>query len=296
MDVILIYNGLGNQMSQYAFYLKKKQLSGSARYLFLKKSKNIHNGYELDKVFGIAPKDAVSDTLLYYFYLALAYKKLKPLSRSVIKFFGKLGFRLYDENGNYAFQPGALASSSGITFFVGGWHSAKYFNGFRNILLEAFRFDTARLGPANLAMLDRIKSTNSVSVHVRRGDFLNAENYQKFGSVTNLNYFLLAIQKMRSMVDNPHFFFFTNDTAWVRENFTGSDLTVVEINSGGDSWKDMFLISRCCHNICSNGSFSWWGAYLNSNENKHVIVPKHFVAYAHFEDMYPDDWIQLSDY
>lgn len=296
MDVILIFNGLGNQMSQYAFYLKKKQTSGSARFIFEKKSKKVHNGYELDSVFGIKEQDTVANKTLYYIYLALGYRKLRFVTQPIIRLLNLLGFSAFNENDNYAFQPELLPPSSGVKFYVGGWHSEKYFRDIKEKVLNAFQFDTAKLGKANWEVLNKIKACTSVSIHVRRGDFLDSQNYQKFGSVCTLNYFVCAIREMRALVKDPHFFFFTNDYSWVKDNFIGDDFTIVNINTAGDSWKDMFLISNCLHNISSNGSFSWWSSYLNKNENKVVIVPRHFIANTYFEDIYPANWIQLSDY
>lgn len=296
MEVILIFNGLGNQMSQYAFYLKKKEISGSARFIFEKKSKKIHNGFELDKIFGIEQQDTITNSILYRIYLSLGYDKFKPFTRPIIRLLHLLGFSSFHENDNYAFQPELLTPSTGIRFFVGGWHSERYFRDIKGKVLNAFQFDMSGIGAANQEMLNKIKGCTSVSVHVRRGDFMDSANYQKFGVVCTLNYFLCAISKMREMVDNPHFFFFTNDYTWVKEHFTGEDFTIVNINTAGDSWKDMLLMSNCRHNIGSNGSFSWWASYLNKNEDKVVIVPKHFVATAYFEDIYPEEWIKLSDY
>jgi hypothetical protein len=296
MDVILLFNGLGNQMSQYAFYLKKKKASASAKFIFEKRSRAVHNGYELDKVFGIKEETTGIDKILYLIYLGLGYQKLRFVSQPIIRLFGLLGFAVRKENDIYGFQPAMMPSSSGINFYVGGWHSEKYFQDIKHSVLHAFRFDTTKMGTANLEVLEKISTCTSVSVHVRRGDFMDADNYRKFGSICTLNYFLCAIQKMRTLAKDPHFFFFTNDHAWVREHFTGSDFTIININAGSDSWKDMFLMSNCVHNISSNGSFSWWSSYLNKHENKIVIVPKYFIADTYYEDIYPEDWIQLSDY
>ncbi|HVU96489.1 MAG TPA: alpha-1,2-fucosyltransferase [Puia sp.] len=296
MDVVLLFNGLGNQMSQYAFYLKKKQVSRSTRFIFERKSRSIHNGYELYNVFGIPLRETVLDRMLYFLYLGLAYKKARFISQPANRLLGRLGFRVYNESDNYNFQPQMLHRSRGIRFYAGGWHSDRYFRDIKDQVLRAFEFDRSKLGAANEEMLQRIKVCRSVSVHIRRGDFLDANNYSKFGSVCTLNYFLTAIEKVRSMAEGAHFFFFTNDHAWVRENFQGTDVTVVDINKAGDSWKDMFLISQCEHNINSNGTFSWWSAYLNRNPEKIVIVPRNFLAGIHFEDIYPEEWIQLSDY
>jgi hypothetical protein len=295
MDVIVIFNGLGNQMSQYAFYLNKMRISKSTRFLFSKKSIKIHNGYELDKVFGIKYQDTLINKLLYFIFLAAGYKNDSFFSKLVVRILNFLGVTIIYENDDYNFKPEYLKPSRGITFYVGGWHSEKYFIEVKDLILDSFQFNLKNIGPENLKVLDQIKKTSSVSVHVRRGDFLDPNNY-KLGAVCTLNYFLSAIEKMKSLVDQPHFFFFTNDSSWVRNHFNGSAYTLIDINTKGESWKDMFLISNCSHHINSNGSFSWWSSWLDRSRQPIVIVPKNFLANTHFEDIYPESWIQLSDY
>ena len=294
MDVVIVFNGLGNQMSQYAFYLNKKRISKSTRIIFSKKSNKIHNGYELENVFGIKYYDSLINKFLYFIFKLIDYKKFTIISKPVIKLINFLGIVIINENEDYNFRPEYLKSSKGIKFYVGGWHSEKYFFDIKETVINAFQFNLENLGKENLEVLNKVKGSTSVSVHVRRGDFLDANNYSKFGAVCTLNYFLCAIESMKTMVKNPHFFFFTNDDAWVQSNFVGPDFTLININKFGDSWKDMFLISNCNHHINSNGSFSWWSAWLNKNKSKIVIVPKNFMVNRYFEDIYPEDWMQLD--
>jgi len=295
MDVVIIFNGLGNQMSQYAFYLKKKKLSKSTRFLFSKKSQKIHNGYELDNVFGIKYYDSLINKVLYLIFRIVDYKKFTFISKPIIRIFNFLGIVIINENDDYNFKPNYLQSSRGIKFYVGGWHSEKYFVDIRDTILNTFQFNFENIGKENLEVFKQIKTSMSVSVHVRRGDFLDFNNYRKFGAVCTLNYFLCAIEKIKTLVENPHFFFFTNDNTWVKDNFNGPNFTIININTFGNSWKDMFLISICSHNINSNGSFSWWSSWLNKNKHKIVIVPKNFMVNKYFEDIYPESWIQLED-
>ncbi len=295
MDVVVIFNGLGNQMSQYAFYLEKKKISKSTRFLFSKKSKNIHNGFELEKVFGIKHHDALFNKLLYLIYITLSYEKFGFISKPFITLLNLIGIRIVNENDDYDFNPDYLKSSRGIKFYVGGWHSEKYFADIKDTIQKVFQFNPDKIDAQNFEVISKIKNTTSVSVHIRRGDFLDANNYKKFGAVCSREYFLAAIEKIRSLVKDPHFFFFTNDHTWVTENFKSPDFTMVNINFSDNSWKDMFLISNCEHHINSNGSFSWWSAWLNKNENKIVIVPKNFMVNRYFKDIYPDNWIQLEE-
>ena len=296
MDVVIIFNGLGNQMSQYAFYLKKKKLSDSTRFLFSKKSQNIHNGYELDNVFGIKNYDSLSNQFLYLLFKIVAYKKFTFISKPVIKILEYLGVQIINENDDYNFKPEYLLPSKGIKFYVGGWHSEKYFADISETIHSVFKFNYEHIGQENTMALQHIKNQNSVSVHIRRGDFIDYINYNKFGAVCTLNYFVIAIEKIKALVEKPHFFFFTNDNEWVKQNFIGKDFTIINLNSSVNSWKDMLLISNCSHHINSNGSFSWWSSWLDKSKNKIVIVPKNFMVNKHFENIYPENWIQLADY
>jgi hypothetical protein len=294
MDVVVIFNGLGNQMSQYALYLEKKKISKSTRYLFSKKSKNIHNGFELEKVFGIKYYEPLINKFLYLIFIMLDYKKFSRISKPFIRLLNSLGISIISENDDYNFNPDYLKPSRGIKFYVGGWHSEKYFSDIKDTIEKVFEFNPDKIDPGNMEVISQIKNTASVSVHIRRGDFLDANNFKKFGAVCSLEYFLLAIEKMRSLLKNPHFFFFTNDNTWVAENFKSPDFTIININFSDNSWKDMFLISNCQNHISSNGSFSWWSAWLNKNKNKIVIVPKNFMVNRYFKDIYPEGWIQLD--
>jgi hypothetical protein len=296
MDVIVVFNGLGNQMSQYAFYLNKRKISKSTRFLFSRKSINIHNGYELERVFGIKYHDSLVNKFLFLIFRVAGYKKHRFISNPVVRILNFLGIEIINENDDYEFKSEYLRPSRGIKFYAGGWHSEKYFIDIKDTILNTFQFNLQNIGMENLQVLEHIKKTNSISVHVRRGDFIDSNNFSKLGTVCTLNYFLKAIEKMRSLVENPHFFFFTNDFSWVKTNFIGTDFSLININTKLDSWKDMFLISNCSHHINSNGSFSWWSSWLNYNRNPFVIVPRNFIANRHFEDIYPERWIQLSDY
>jgi hypothetical protein len=296
MDVILIFNGLGNQMSQYAFYLRKRKMAKTTRFLFSKKSSKVHNGYELERVFGIRYHDSLTNKILYLIFNIASYKKFALITKPVIRILNILGIAIINENDDYNFKSEFLQPSRGIKFFVGGWHSEKYFIDSKDQVLNTFQFDVKNIGKENQEVLERIKTSLSVSVHVRRGDFMDANNYNKLGAVCTLDYFLSAIEKMKSLVDNPHFFFFTNDYSWVKTHFNRPGFTIVNLNTDANSWKDMFLISNCSHHINSNGSFSWWSSWLSCNPNSLVIVPKNFTVNTHFEDIYPDRWIQLSDY
>ena len=281
-------------MSQYAFYLEKKKSNPKAIFMFDKKSIFNHNGYELENVFGIKDKITFTDFLLFFLFRILRFKRnssfTKPI-RGLLQFFN---ISLVCENENYDYDEKLLKKSKGITFYYGGWHSEKYFKSNENEVKASFEF--LNIDVESEKIINKIENTNSVSIHVRRGDFMNEENWSIFGSVCTVEYFKEAINKIDNLLENPHYFVFSNDITWVKENLNFKNFTIVDCNKGKDSWKDMMLMSKCKHNINSNSTFSWWGAWLNRNEDKLVIVPYYFCNNLSTKDFYPNTWIKLEDY
>lgn len=126
----------------------------------------------------------------------------------------------------------------------------------------------------NKAMLAEITECNSVGIHVRKGkDYMSRIWYQ---NTCPIEYYQKAIAKIKELVDHPIFFVFTDNPQWVKDNFKGIDYRLVEGNpaDGWGSHFDMQLMSLCKHNIISNSTYSWWGAFLNGNNNKIVVCPE----------------------
>ena len=102
------------------------------------------------------------------------------------------------------------------------------------------------------------------------------------------------MELMKQKVPDSLFVFFSDDMYWVKQNFNKDDAIYVDWNTGRDSYVDMYLMSNCKHNIIANSTFSWWGAYLNKNDNKIVISPaKWFNTEINDIDIIPDNWIKI---
>ncbi|MES2454325.1 MAG: alpha-1,2-fucosyltransferase [Bacteroidota bacterium] len=290
MDVVVLSNGLGNQMSQYAFYLQKRRISKSTLWMPFCHD---HNGFELKSVFNINPQTGFQQKFWYLIFRALLTDKsiVSDFLGSIIR---SLGFKIIKENFDYNFKSNYLVPSPSVTFYYGGWHSEKYFSDVRSDVQKQFTF-TEPTDPQNVNHLHDITYSMSVAIHVRRGDYLNADNINLFGDVSTKEYFEKAIALINSKVEDPHFFIFSNDIPWVKENFQMDKVTYVTCNNGENSWKDMFLMSRCKHNIISNSTFSWWGAWLNTNRHKIVISPKRFLKSDNHTDVYPDSWTKITE-
>ena len=132
-----------------------------------------------------------------------------------------------------------------------------------------------------------------VSVHVRRGDYVTNPHAARYHGMPGVDYYERALSEISAAEPDAHFFVFSDDPSWVRDNLTfGQRLTVVD--PGRDA-EDLILLSRCHHHIVSNSSFSWWGAWLSTATGKHVIAPARWYADASADssDLVPASWTRL---
>ena len=179
----------------------------------------------------------------------------------------------------------------------GFFQNEKYFINVREQLLKDFEL-TEDLNRQNLEMLEKIKNTESVSVHFRRGDYTKTRLASVFGCCGE-NYYKNAIKIVAEKLSNkPTLFIFSDDIEWVKNNIKFDYETVfVDINSGKQGYFDLVLMKNCKHNIIANSSFSWWGAWLNENPNKIVVAPEPWICTRtvdnDFENV-PDSWIKCN--
>ena len=287
MDIIRIFNGLGNQMSQYAFYLVKKKAYPWHTFFITNKykSKHIHNGYELGRIFGIK-SCRLKESILFHFLQSM-YKPVWGY-----KVFGRFSHSV-EEAPNYDYSPVMLepAKHLGFNFYWGGWHSERYFADIREELLKVYQFDESMLNESSKMWVEMImKDEASCSIHIRRGDFLKDK---KWADAIPEGYYDRAIETIKSKHPNVVFYVFSNDLDWCKEYFGLSGFHYVEGNEGTDAWQDMFLMTKCHHHINANSSFSWWGAWLCTHNDSTTIVPSAFRADMVTKDVYPERWIKI---
>jgi len=172
------------------------------------------------------------------------------------------------------------------------------FEQYREDLLQAFTF-AEKPNEANTNLLQEITSTNAVAVHIRRGDYLNNANANVFYHPT-ADWYRRAMEKIETQVKVPHYYFFSDDIAWVKEQFADMpNATFVDINHGKEAYNDMRLMSACKHNIIANSTFSWWAAWLNTNSYKIVIAPARYYMndegnHKYLSRMIPSGWITIE--
>ena len=150
----------------------------------------------------------------------------------------------------------------------------------------------------NQKVLDKIKSTNSISLHIRRGDYVIKKRYQEVYAECTLDYYKRGVEEITKRYENPTLFIFSDDPDWVKANLKlDYESVYVDINSGEKSYADMRLMSSCNHNVIANSSFSWWGAWLNNNPEKIVIAPEKWFKddSINQKDVIPESWIRIKN-
>lgn len=291
MNIVRITSGLGNQMFQYAFFKAIKHRNPNTKMDISEfRHRRHHQGYELEKLFSIETVYASRKEC----------NQLADVSKDFISDIRrKLGFHLstqgtlIDEGEiGVFFHPEFLSRHIDHHYFWGYWQTEKYFEDIAAELRTDFAF-ALPLDARNLKIAEAMEKENSISIHVRRGDYLKKRRVETIGSVCTLAYYHDAVTYIKERVGNPSFFIFSDDLEWVKEHLKIENANYVDNNIGADSYKDMQLMSLCKHNVIANSSFSWWGAWLNANPDKIVIAPDVWMKDEAIPDIVPEKWKRI---
>lgn len=284
MNIIWIDGGLGNQMFQYALAMKLESLGKKVKIDVTKYEDHyVHNGFELERIFNIECSHASNSEIKQLGYLKM--NRWTELLRKTP--FGK---KTIYNNESYEFDDSVFLKEN--CYLEGYWQSEQYFSDIKEQVLKAYQFpklDTEQLNSYAKEMTE----TCSVSVHIRRGDYLQ---YTYLQNICTMEYYKRAMQFFRERFPTDvMFYIFTNDFEWAEENFKSEDCRFVKGNTGVDSYRDMQLMSLCKHNIVANSSFSWWGAWLNQNPEKIVLAPERWINNTDDKsvDVVPESWIKI---
>lgn len=249
---LIFLGGLGNQMFQYALVLalRNKGFRVKLDTSFFQ-YEQMHNGYELNRVFGICEElECKKGIHLFWLRLIRRYFSSFFISTDPLTYF-----------------PEILEHPK--RYICGYWQNEQYFNDIESDIRKAFVFQN--IDERNRSLAKEMQSCNSVSLHIRRGD------YAAFGmTIVGEDYYAKAISCIKEKVETPVFFIFSDDQEEAEQivRSQGVSYQMVTGNREDNSYKDMYLMSQCKHNIIANSSFSWWGAWLNNSPQKMVIAPK----------------------
>lgn len=181
--------------------------------------------------------------------------------------------------------------------YIGGnFISTKYFDNIKSILITEFAVQSV-LSRTTEEICESMNNCESVSIHVRRGDFASNPHTNEFHGLIDVDYYSRAMKYVESRISNPSYFLFSDDIAWARENIVSAQpITFVDHIGQEDAYEDMHLMKNCKHNILANSGFGYWGAWLNENAQQIVVAPKKWFANDEINalfDLIPTEWIRL---
>ena len=292
MIISQVLGGLGNQMFQFAAGRALAAFFGTGHKLDVSAYAHteIHQGFELDRVFHATIETSTSLEMRNL----LGWQANSGLRRLL----GRPAFRKLRRSAlivepHFHYQDLRVVATNNV-YLSGYWQSEKYFSMAEADIRQQFRFKPLP-STENQEWLDAIARTNSVSIHIRRGDFVSSKKNLAYHGVCSRDYYAAAILAIAAKVSNPTFFVFSDDLEWVKSSMhLSDDCRYVVHNSGIESFNDMRLMSKCKHNIIANSSFSWWGAWLNDNPQKIVVAPKKWFAHdASTQDLIPAGWLTM---
>lgn len=284
MIIVRLKGGLGNQMFQYA---AARQLSAKlavplkldTAFLQRDTADRTRRDFELDK-----------------FNIQTQIASAKEVEK------------LREKNWTRLFRPNQVKErlfscrkpflKEGNSYYMNGyWQSEKYFKDIADIIRNEFVFK-APLNDSYFVQIQRqIDSTNSVSLHFRRGDYVSDKKTSEYHGVCPLEYYERAVEKLSEQLLFPHLFVFSDDISWVKSHFRTRFPTVYVEKSDEALHSDFRLMSRCKHNVIANSSYSWWAAWLNSNEEKTVIAPQQWYKNKRKQllatDKVPKQWLKI---
>lgn len=198
----------------------------------------------------------------------------------------------YAESG-YTFDPMVIDLKDDV-YLKGRFHSEKYFADIAHIIAEKYTLKSTSKKADELHK--EIIKCNSISVHIRRGDYVsNPRNLERYGTCTT-EYYNECMSRVLSSGDAPKFYVFSDEPGWVRSNMTFPADSVYVTREGLDSdSEEIFLMSSCKQHITANSTFSWWGAWLGQNPDKTVYTPKRWFLAQDLDtaDLIPDTWIRV---
>jgi hypothetical protein len=292
MIITKLLGGLGNQMFQYAAAKRLAVKWGTSLKLDVSLYKTQQKGltprrFELDR-FNMKHQTAKMKDL----FLVVESEGVRSRAQ---KFIIPNKYRIKKLRENRSSFDESILEAPDNVYLDGYWQSERYFKDIEGIIRNDFIFRLPQeLRSSELA--DLIASTESVGLHVRRGDYVSDKEANKIHGTCDLDYYSSAIKEIVKRTGSPCFFVFSDEIKWAKDNLKiDHPAEFVDNNYSGDAYEDMRLMSQCRHNITANSSFSWWAAWLNNNPGKVVIAPRKWFRDGRTQkiDRVPEEWIKL---
>jgi len=287
MIIVKLTGGIGNQMFQYAMgravaIRNKTDLAMDISWFDRYKNNLAPREYALDN-FNISGK-LLRTGIFHRILSKLTFlENLRPpQKRYYIK-----------EKQIFHFDPEVFKISKDV-YLNGYWQNEKYFKDIEEIIRKEFTLKNP-FSEIAFKIAKKISETNSVSLHIRRGDYVEDKITNQFHGICSLDYYLKAISIILEKVGRPSFFIFSDNIEWAKNNLKLNYPTIFVSDNPIKDSEELILMSQCRHNIIANSSFSWWGGWLNNNVGKIVIAPQKWLNDSSIDtsDLIPKSWIKI---
>ena len=293
MIVVQITGGLGNQMFQYA---AAKSLSlhhkVELRLDLQSFKREILPELEVPRAFELTVFENFS-------YTEATLQDIKSfnshswLQKRIQKILPPHKRKVYLEK-QYPFDKNFYRSNKHI-YLKGHRQTEKYFARHAEEVRRIYQIKHSAIADVE-GFASEVRGFTSVAVHVRRGDYLRLPIILNWHGVLSKEYYLNALQLIKSKFNNPRFFYFSDDIEWVEKELCSSFPGIIVSNSISKTHlHDFYLMQSCKHQIIANSTFSWWAAWMNPNPEKIVIAPKKWFNKAPYDtrDLIPESWISI---
>lgn len=289
MIITKLQGGLGNTMFQYAYGRMLALRNNTELKLDISLFDNYeYHSYSLNNL-NIKERIASKKELAQF----LKYKpRTGRIGRRLNRFF--VDEKKYVVEPRFTFCPEMMDVKAPCEV-DGYWQSEKYFLEIEPLLRKEFTLRNL-LGPYSLEMAEKIRTAEApVMLHVRRGDFVSIERFNKILGTSSMEYYAAATATINERIKNPTYFVFSDDIAWARENIRTGFPTEFVGQGPDKNYEDLELMRLCHHHILANSTFGWWGSWLSDHYRTGItIAPKHWNAKIDSVDLLPSHWIVLS--
>lgn len=282
--IIRLSGGVGNQMFQWALGKMIEETTDMEVYF----DKIDAKPYQLN-IFKTEPKFIEDSSTRLKLDIIWAL-------RGILNWQSFLGFTLYSEK-QFNFDRG-INKIRRNSYINGFFQSELYFKSVEQKVRENLQFD-APLEGQNQSFASQLYSLNSIGVHILSDNYTRLGKYKKKYAKCSPEYYQNAVEHIAKINPNPTVIVFSDDINWAKQNIKFKYKTIfVSHNKGKKSYEDLRLMSLCTHNVISNSSFAWWGAWLNNNSQKIVVAPEKWFNDDKIiqSDVIPSSWIKLENF
>ena len=292
MIIVHLKGGLGNQLFQYAAGRTLAYIHNTV--LKLDTTAYYYGGPRQFELYHFNIQENIAVTAEVQKLTEVKQNRLQKLLHSLMHSHPKLSLNHFRYN-KMQYNPDFLKLPDNV-YLEGYWLSEKYFSDIKDIIRREFTFKHPP-DETNRKLADHISAANSVSIHIRLGDYITDLKTGQTHGICGLDYYHKSIEELSSKINQPHFFVFSDNMDWCRNKLKVKyPVNYVDHNPPDRACEDLRLMSLCKHHIIANSTFSWWGAWLAANKNKMVFAPEKWFARddINTDEILPNDWIRVK--